>query len=120
MLLRGPSGGGKSALALRLAEAGWRLVADDRVVIWHSGGALWGKAPASLAGLVELRGQGMGRLPPLPLAQIALVADLRDAEDRQPEPEWEAVEGVRLPRFDVRADLSAPARLVLLLNRSVS
>ena len=45
VLITGPSGSGKSDLALRLMQAGYRLVADDRVVIWASGGVLFGRSP---------------------------------------------------------------------------
>ena len=44
-LIEGPSGAGKSDLALRALDAGFRLVADDRVVVWTSGGRLFGRAP---------------------------------------------------------------------------
>jgi serine kinase of HPr protein (carbohydrate metabolism regulator) len=60
LLLRGPSGVGKSDLALRLIADGWWLVADDRVLIWSDDGHLYGRAPTALAGLLELRGQGVG------------------------------------------------------------
>jgi serine kinase of HPr protein (carbohydrate metabolism regulator) len=52
-LIEGPSGGGKSDLALRAIEAGFRLVADDRVVVWTSGGALFGRAPDPIRELIE-------------------------------------------------------------------
>lgn len=118
-LLRAPSGGGKTGLALQLVESGWRLVADDRVAAWASGGRAWGRAPAPLAGLAELRGQGMASLPALPLAPIALVADLGEPAERQPSPGTAEVAGVRLPRHTLRPDASAPARLRLLLGEAV-
>ena len=59
MLIEGPSGSGKSDLALRAIEIGFRLVADDRTLVWASGGALYGRAPAPLGGLIEVRGVGV-------------------------------------------------------------
>ena len=53
VLIEGASGAGKSDLALRALDHGFRLVADDRVVVWASGGALYGRAPDSLAYLGE-------------------------------------------------------------------
>ena len=115
-LLRGPSGCGKSDLALRLVETGWRLVADDRVIVWSSGGGLHGRAPAALAGLVELRGQGMAHVPWLPSCAVALAADLGEPEERQPALSLVTIAGLRLPRHTLRPfDASTPARLRLLL-----
>ena len=56
VLIEGPSGAGKSNLVLRGLGAGFRLVADDRVIIFASQGRLYGRAPDALAGLVESRG----------------------------------------------------------------
>ena len=59
-LIEGPSGAGKSDLALRaIAAGGWRLVADDRVRLFVSAGRLFGRAPAVLAGRMEVRGLGV-------------------------------------------------------------
>ena len=72
VLILGPSGAGKSDLALRALGAGFRLVADDRVVVWRSGGVLFGRAPEPLLGLLEARGHGIVRETPLAVAQIGL------------------------------------------------
>lgn len=119
-LLLGPSGAGKSDLLLRLTADGWRLVADDRVEAWPSGGAAFGRAPASLSGWLELRGQGMARLPPLASVRITVAVELGETEERQPEPAHLELAGVRLPRHRLRPfDASAPARLRLLLHDAV-
>ena len=59
VLVLGPAGSGKSDLVLRLLDRGFDLVADDRVEIEHG----MARAPASLAGLIEVRGLGLLRLP---------------------------------------------------------
>ena len=59
VLLIGPPGSGKSDLALRLLGRGFSLVADDRVDIADGIAA----PPAALAGLLEVRGLGIVRLP---------------------------------------------------------
>lgn len=88
VLLRGPSGSGKSDLALRLIDGGALLVADDRVALVADGGRLMAAPPAELAGLLEVRGVGIKRLEhqaPLP---VGLVVDLVWPErvERLPEP----------------------------------
>jgi serine kinase of HPr protein (carbohydrate metabolism regulator) len=79
VLIRGASGGGKSSLVLQLLSAdaaGNRLVADDRVVLAVREGRVTATAPAALAGLLEIRGQGILRVPHLTAAAIDLVVDI--------------------------------------------
>lgn len=111
VLIEGPSGSGKSDLALRLLACGWRLVADDRTVLWISGGRLFGRAPDALAGLIEVRGQGVLAQAALPLAEVALLARAGEAE-RMPEPACETLLGkaVAVMTLDLR-EASAPAKL---------
>ncbi len=80
VLLRGASGSGKSDLALRLIDAGARLVADDQSELWRRGEAIIVRAPATIAGLLEVRGIGIVRLDALPEAPLALIADLVEPE----------------------------------------
>ncbi|MDE0940637.1 MAG: HPr kinase/phosphatase C-terminal domain-containing protein, partial [Pirellulales bacterium] len=63
VLLRGPSGSGKSDLALRLIEGGAKLVADDQVVLSEVAGSLLASAPAALRGKIEVRGCGILDIP---------------------------------------------------------
>jgi HPr kinase/phosphorylase len=83
VLLLGPPGSGKSDLVLRLLDRGFTLVADDRVVI-EDGHA---SAPAALAGLLEVRGLGILRLPYLERAELALAVTLGGAVPRLPAPD---------------------------------
>ncbi|MFQ5785696.1 MAG: HPr kinase/phosphorylase [Alphaproteobacteria bacterium] len=98
VLLRGPSGSGKSDLALRLVDRGARLVADDRVVITAAGDGVMASAPPRLAGLLEVRGLGIVRLPSVERSRIGLVVDLAGpgAGERLPESASCEVLGVRL------------------------
>lgn len=58
-LLMGDSGIGKSEISLDLIKRGHRLVADDMVEISLIRGALVGKCPDVLAGMMEVRGIGV-------------------------------------------------------------
>ena len=117
-LLRGPSSAGKSDLALRLIGQGWRLVGDDYIEAWRSGGRLYVSASEPIAGLVEVRHLGVLGQPPLPCARAVLMIDcVRDAE-RLPEPAREVIEGVDLPRLELVAlEPSAPAKVELALAK---
>lgn len=102
LLIQGPSGVGKSDLALRLMRDGWRLVGDDWVQVWACRGRLYATAPASIAGRMEVRGLGIIDRPFLPLARLALAMRLtHEPVERLPEPAWETIDGVRLPRLDL-------------------
>ena len=101
---------------IRLLGAGWRLVADDRVVVWTSGGRAFGRAPGPLAGLVELRGQAVASTAALDLAPVTLVADLAADADRQPEPRLTDIAGTAVAHHALRGlDASAAHRLRLLI-----
>lgn len=65
LIFMGPSGSGKTAAALhcigRARERGQfaALVADDQVLVSLASGAIVARAPASIAGLAEVRGAGI-------------------------------------------------------------
>ena len=111
VLVEGPAGAGKSDLALRALDQGFSLVADDRVLLWTSGGRLFGRAPDNLAGLLEVRGLQVVGVPALRLAEVALVARC-GAADRIPEPRFAEILGVSLPLIEIDPrEASAPAKL---------
>lgn len=110
-LIEGEAGCGKSDLALRAVDEGFRLVADDRALVWASGGRLWGRAPETLAGLVEARGLDVIALTPLPLAEVGLIVRCA-APERIPERHAENVLGVAVPQLALAPlEASAPAKL---------
>ena len=119
VVLLGPSGSGKSDLALRLIDAGGLLVADDRLVVERHGDRLIGRAPAALAGLLEVRGLGIMRIEHCSSASLGLVVELDQAAARHrlPERRTHQVLGVTLPciRLDSRAPSSC-AKIKLALG----
>ena len=126
VVLRGPSGGGKSDLALRLIGGGAVLVADDRCDIVEIDGAVIASAPAEIAGMLEVRGVGIFRLDHQASAPVALVCDLSNEGDieRLPEPyqcrdmctDFEtAIPGVRLAPFEA----SAPDKVRVALRHAI-
>lgn len=84
VLLLGRSGSGKSDLALRLIAAGAELVADDRTDLFIKSGQLYAKAPTRIAGLLEVRGVGILKLPHAKQARVTLVARLGRMAARLP------------------------------------
>jgi UPF0042 nucleotide-binding protein len=122
VLLTGPSGSGKSDLALRLIDGGGRLVADDQTLLVREGPILLASAPATIAGMVEARGVDLLCLPLTRrldrvhiVAQVELVA-APDVE-RLPDPTEVELLGVKVPRWQACAfEPSAPAKIRLALQ----
>lgn len=110
VLLLGVPGCGKSDLVLRLLECGFVLVADDRVNISDN----IASAPASLAGLLEVRGLGILRLPYVAKAHVALAVELDTTSERLPLPRRHDM-GWPLIRIDPAAH-SAPLRVARALD----
>lgn len=127
-LLRGPPGSGKSDLALRLIgeppPEGQRpayLVADDQVALSLENDRLIARAPQATAGLLEIRGVGIRRLPSVLEAEAALIVDLvaPHAVLRLPPLPLptEDVLGVPVPRTKLAPfEASAPLKLRALLG----
>jgi HPr kinase/phosphorylase len=126
VLIRGPSGSGKSRLAhalLQAAQAGHlrfaRLVADDRAHVEAVNGRLLVRPAGALKGLLELRGIGIKRMAAEPVAAVGWVIDLA-AEDAARLPEKEAqkvvIEGIPLPRLAVASGQEALPLVLALLQ----
>jgi HPr kinase/phosphorylase len=126
VLIRGPSGAGKSRLALGLIEAAGagalrfaKLVGDDRVYLAPAHGRLLVRPAEALAGLIEIRGIGIHRLPHEPSAVVGLVVDLAAADaERQPETDrqYAVIAGVKLPRLAVAAGQEALPMVLAVLT----
>jgi serine kinase of HPr protein (carbohydrate metabolism regulator) len=122
VLLRGPSGSGKSDLALRLIDGGARLVADDQTELTRVTEGLVARSPASIAGRMEVRGVGILRVPTLPSALLRLVIDLVAPErvERLPEPQFCDYLQCSVPLLMVAPfEASAAAKIRLALARLV-
>ena len=129
-MLLGPSGVGKSDLALRLVHSSIeiagrlvtpRLVSDDQVLLELQPGRLIARPPDTLAGLCEVRGLGILRLPHLAEAEVVLAIELTAPEKiaRLPDhPQYAELLGhrvalVHLAPFQASAPLKVALALVL-------
>jgi serine kinase of HPr protein (carbohydrate metabolism regulator) len=107
LLIRGEPGSGKSRLALRLIQTlpFARLVGDDRVHLEARNGRLLARPADTLAGLLEVRGLGVQKVPYETLAVIGQVLDFEPAAERLPEPDEQktVISRVTLPRIALPA-----------------
>jgi serine kinase of HPr protein (carbohydrate metabolism regulator) len=124
VLIAGEAGAGKSDLALRLIDAGAVLIADDQTLLKLDGETLIASAPASIAGLMEVRHVGLLRFPVATSAPVALyieLAPLDEPLERLPKDDFILLAGkqvrrLRLPPFAA----STPAKIRAALKYPVA
>lgn len=117
VLITGPSGSGKSDLALRLIDGGARLVADDHVLVEARGGRLYARAPETIRGRMEVRHVGVVWVPFIEEAEVRLKIALGEEPARLPEPAYAKVAGIDMPRLALKAfEASAPAKIRLAVQ----
>lgn len=119
VLITGPSGSGKSDLALRLLDRGFTLVSDDQTIVYREHDRLLAAAPETIAGKLEVRGIGivdMGHVSDVP---IGLLVELTSAIQRLPDDDRQRpILGVPLPLVSIDATAaSAPSKVALALDR---
>jgi HPr kinase/phosphorylase len=126
ILIRGPSGSGKSSLALLLAAAAdGAFVADDRVVCTAQADRIIARPHDTLAGRVEVRGQGILSISDLGVAfqaeaALRVVVDLVETLPRMPEPHLpEPLLGFSLPRLVLDAGVRAAGLAPLLIRAAL-
>ena len=119
VLISGPSGSGKSDLALRLLDRGFTLVSDDQTIVRRDGNRLIASAPANIAGKLEIRGIGIVEMETEADVPVALIVDLTSEIQRLPDDRRERpVCGVSLPLVTVDAlTASAASKVALALDR---
>ncbi len=128
VLIRGPSGSGKSLLAWNLINAAsqgllpfTRLVGDDRLQVIAQSSRLLVRPAGELSGLIEIHGLGIRRLPFEPLAVVGWVVDLAAADAaRLPAAEaaTTSIAGVKVTRLAVAAGMTAVPMVLAALRAS--
>ncbi len=120
LLLAGPSGRGKSDLALRLIDRGALLVSDDYTDLIDREGTLFASPPARIAGRIEIRGIGICDITFTGEGPVALILDLDGDPDRLPEVPLRTTNlcGIAIPTIALSAfENSAPIKAEQALLR---
>jgi serine kinase of HPr protein (carbohydrate metabolism regulator) len=119
VLITGPSGSGKSDLALRLIDRGFTLVSDDRTIVRKDGDRLIASAPATIEGKLEIRGIGIVDMDCVADMPVALVVELTGDMLRLPDDDRERlILGASIPLVSVNpVTASASSKVVVALDR---
>ena len=119
VLISGPSGSGKSDLALRLLDRGFTLVSDDRTILRKESEQLLASAPATIRGKLEIRGIGIVEMDVVDDIPVALVVELTSDIQRMPDDSSERlILGTSIPLIRVDGKTaSAPSKVAVALDR---
>lgn len=119
VLFVGPSGSGKSDLALRMIDHGFTLVSDDRTIVSKDRGRLFASAPLNIRGKLEIRGIGIVEVASVDDIPVALVVELTSDIERLPDDSRvRLILGVNVPLITVDAlTASAAAKVTLSLTQ---
>ena len=119
VLISGPSGSGKSDLALRLLDRGFTLVSDDQTIVKKDGARLLASAPPTIAGKLEIRGIGIIEMERIDNVPVGLIVELTSDIQRMPDDSRERpILGVKVPLISIDAmTASAPSKVALALDR---
>ena len=118
VMISGPSGSGKSDLALRLLDRGFALVSDDRTLVRRDGDRLIASAPQQIAGKIEIRGIGIVDMEAAGDQPVALLVELTSDVERFPDDGRERpILGVSVPLVSVDPKTaSAAAKVAVALD----
>ena len=122
ILLRGPSGIGKSDLAFRLIDQDHKLISDDQTVLKKEGERLIALPAPNIKGLLEVRGVGIVPVDTADKGEVHLIVDLQSPiQERIPDPETDTLLGIDIARAVIDPhDKMAVKKIIIALKLALN
>lgn len=119
IMISGPSGSGKSDLALRLIDRGATLISDDYVELSQGDDQILLNAPAKIAGKIEVRSLGIFDCDHVSNIPLTLQVLLKSKVERFPlDSQTETILTMTVPTITLNPlEVSAPIKVEMALNR---
>ncbi len=119
VMVSGPSGSGKSDLALRLIDRGAILISDDYVELHDDGNQILLNAPAKIAGKIEIRSLGIFDCDHVSNIPLTLHVQLKQKPERFPlDSQTETIMTMAIPTITLNAlEASAPIKVEMALKQ---
>ena len=120
VLFRGPTGCGKSDLALRLIDEGAKLISDDYTEISNKNSSLAAQAPKNIRSLLEIRGIGVVKIKSNTRVKLSAIIDLVKVGqiERMPQEKKVNLCGVNIPVFHLNAyEASCVAKVRIIIRK---
>lgn len=115
VLIEGPSGSGKSDLALRLIDSGATLISDDLTFCQKRTKKIFLFSTKNIYGLIEVRGMGIITVPYIENIELKIIVNLtQNNVERLPRRKEKVLMGVRIPLIEINPkEASASAKIKL-------
>ena len=108
VLLIGPSGSGKSDLALRLIDSGATLISDDQIICERRNDEIFLFPHKKINGLIEVRGVGIIKVPYIENVKLKMIVQLIN---KQPE---------RIPVKEEKNFLNLKIKFIKIIGKEAS
>ncbi len=122
VIIQGPSGSGKSDLALRIVDRGALLISDDQVIAKKDNDSIRLHAPTNIAGKMELYSLGIYEVPHVSDIELVMTVQLSDDAERYPmDQQLDILLGMNIPLIKLDGRLaSAPIKVEMALQKIIN
>jgi len=118
VIIIGPSGAGKTDLAIRLIDRGACLISDDRTILSRANNVVTLNPPEKTAGQIELHSLGIYLVQFISNIELKMIVELVNQAERYPmDSQIEKILDIQIPKIKLNAQsASAPIKVEMALH----